>query len=376
MMVNMNMRTILMIVIALFAAAGTALLARGWLNAQKVAISKQNVGTEVLVAKTDVPAGRFVKVQDLRWQAWPKGTLAPTYVLRGRGEPADFEGAVARTRLVAGQPVTDTQVVRPGEQGFLAAVLTPGKRAVSIQVNAITGISGFVFPGDRVDMVLTHTLPTSDGRDTRHVSETVLEDIRVLAVDQRIDDLKAKAAVARTVTFEVTPKQVEKIGIINRIGKIALSLRPIVSEDEQAPVAAGTTVGQAVALRAAPVSAPEDRGVRSRAPALSPISAADAAEIGGGMASDGVSGTDMPVPLIRIEAGDETPIQGAVEVAETEEAPVAGAGGTPAARPLPARERAGLTLDTEVSRVIGRDRRDSGRLVRIMRGDQTEDRRF
>ncbi len=373
MTLNLNMRTLMMIAIALVAAAITALMARGWINAERAAIGSGGPVLQVLVAKMDVSAGHFVKVQDLRWQAWPKGTLAPVYAVQGKRKPEDFTGAVVRKGLVAGQPITDAQVVRPGEQGFLAAVLQPGMRAVSIQVNAITGISGFVFPGDSVDMVVTHTVRGRNGRDSRHVSETVLQDIRVLAVDQKTDDKNTKATIAKTVTFEVTPKQVEKIGIINKIGKISLSLRPIAREAKPKPrsAAPGLVSGavprtpRKVVAKPAPVPAPM------------PLMAASAAE----MTEASATGA-APVRLIEIDAA-EVKAEADARLIAAENEPEEDVPAAPKARAkpteaniLPRRERAGITMDSEVSRVLGRGMRSSAHSVRVVRGSKSEEKSY
>lgn len=422
MMLSMNKRTVIMIAVALVAAAGTALFIRGWLNAQRVSLGDRTPAPpslEVLVTKNDVPAGHFIKAQSLRWQAWPEGTLTPTYVVKGKGRPQDFDGAVVRSGIAAGQPVTETMVVRPGEQGFLAAVLNPGKRAVSIQVNAISGISGFVFPGDRVDMVLTHTIKGESKNSARHVAETVLQDIRVLAVDQKTDDQNGKASIAKTVTFEVTPKQVEKIGIISRLGKISLSLRPVAREPMPEPAEkAGEDAVEKTGIDKEGMQKAEAGHVPARPTAkpsrtsasLSPISRADAAQAS---AADGVQFATRdgghegdPVQLIRIEPETATVEESApadseaaettvtmedevtavprkADVAVRREKPAAGKA-TPrtAERTLteedliPPRERAGITMDTEVSRVIGRERRDYRPKVQVVRGGKVEERRF
>jgi pilus assembly protein CpaB len=381
---NFNMRTVLMISVALIAAALTALFARGWLNAQRVSAGPAQYAYQILVAKADLPAGSFVKAQDLRWQGWPKGDLAPTYILQGKGrKPENFDGAVVRRGLVTGQPITDAQVVRPGEQGFLAAVLEPGTRAASIQVNAITGISGFVIPGDRVDMVLTHTVRSEEGKRSRHISETVMQDIRVIAVDQKTDDQKGKAAVAKTVTLQVTPKEVEKLGIINKLGVISLSLRPIAREAASAAVPTAATVPAAVK----PVKA-------AAAPTngLAPISTAQAAEspitI---LPPPNAADSSAPVPLFsaattRAAAGldsgattDKAGVVDAAEVkAEVEAKELAAAPIVPVHRPvrLPRGARAGATMDSEVSRFLGRTGSKSGRSVQVVRGASAQEQKF
>ncbi|MBT4005739.1 MAG: Flp pilus assembly protein CpaB [Rhodospirillales bacterium] len=232
----MNLRTLMMIGTALVAAVMTALFARGWLNSERAAMASNGKPAHyILVAKKNIPAGKFIKRENMRWQGWPKGSLSPAYVVKGKGKMSDFDGAVVRRGLAGGQPLSKAVVVRPGEQGFLSAVLTPGKRAVSIRVNAITGISGFVFPGDRVDLILTHVVRGGTKGASRLVSETALQDIRVIAVDQNTNDQKSKtkATIAKTVTFEVTPKQVEKVSIVTRLGQISLSLRSLASESKE-----------------------------------------------------------------------------------------------------------------------------------------------
>ena len=140
-----------------------------------------------------------------------------------------------REGIHAGQPVTDSAVVKPGESGFLAAVLNPDMRAVSVSINATTGISGFIFPGDRVDVILTMSVQDRhDAKNVNRASETVLENVRVIAVDQTTNDQENEPVLAKTVTLEVTPKQAEVVTLVSELGKISLSLRSIVLEDADA----------------------------------------------------------------------------------------------------------------------------------------------
>lgn len=237
----MSMRAIVLVLFALGAALGTVFFAQNWMDAQRAAIAAQvpepapeSLQTEVLVMKEDLPAGSFVKPEHLRWQPWPDGNLAPSYVVKGTRELDDFVGAVVRTGISVGEPITDGRVVKPGDRGFLAAVLEPGKRAISVSINATTGISGLVFPGDRVDLILTHNIPEEkEGeKKVRRASETVLHNIRVLAVDQTVDDQTGEPEVAKTATLEVTPKQAEAIAVVTELGKLSLSLRSLAREDE------------------------------------------------------------------------------------------------------------------------------------------------
>lgn len=253
---HLNLRVIVLALFALGAATTTVLFARNWINAQRAAYNTEapapapeTTGVEVLVAKESLPAGTFVKPGHLRWQVWPDDNLAPSYVVKDEDERGtdDFIGAVVRKGVPLGQPLTDAMVVKPGERGFLAAVLDPGKRAVSIATNATTGISGFVFPGDRVDLILTHAIrEESDDQSnttTRRASETVLSNLRVLAVDQSTNDQEGEPQLAKTVTLEVTPKQVEIISVAGELGKLSLSLRALARKDAKKGQRA-TTVGR------------------------------------------------------------------------------------------------------------------------------------
>lgn len=239
----MSARNIVLLVFALIAAVGTALVARGWINAERAAMaSKQPKPTNepvaaqyVLVAKANLPAGRFVKPEDFRWQGWPEGPVPATYMLRDKRKPEELAGAVVRVGIAADEPITDARLVKPGDRGFMAAVLDPGMRAVSVGVNATSGIAGFVFPGDRVDLLITHSVRAGQdsGRKTALVTETVLREVRVVAIDQRADDQNRTPTVVRTVTFEVTPKQAEIVNVARRLGELTLSLRSLGREELQ-----------------------------------------------------------------------------------------------------------------------------------------------
>src|SRR5215470_14029729 len=116
--------------------------------------------TRVLVASVDIPTGTFLKEDMVRWQKWPSDGLDPAFLVEGKADPKTVtsSGAVVRRPIAAGLPITESYLVRPGDRGFLAAVLKPGLRAVSIAVNEISGLSGFVYPGDRVDLMLVHSV--------------------------------------------------------------------------------------------------------------------------------------------------------------------------------------------------------------------------
>lgn len=241
----MSMRRMLFLLVALLASASTIVVGRMWLQGQKPAPelaekAQESTAPMVLVAKGNIPAGFFLRPENLRWERWPQGGLAPSYVIDTKRKVEDYVGAVVRVGLSDGEPITDTRVVRPGERGFLAAVLTPGFRAITVNVTPSSGLAGLVFPGDRIDLVASFKVEFQGKQDgashpPRFASETVESNLRVLAVDQRVDDQNKEIVVAKTATLEVTPKQAEIIAIVAEVGKFSLSLRSMAQEDEPSP---------------------------------------------------------------------------------------------------------------------------------------------
>jgi len=225
----MSARALIFVIVALLMAGTTAYVARSWLSSERAASAQAKqtplqVTKNILVAAADLPAGTFLKTEHVRWQAWPDNAVSDAYLVEGTAKPADVIGAVVRRGIVTGEPITNGRIVRPGDRGFLAAVLQPGMRAVSVAVNATSGIAGLVFPGDRVDILLTQTVP---GSTDRRASETVLENVRVLAIDQVLNDQAGEPTLGKNATIEVTPKQAEMIAVISDMGKISLSLRSL-----------------------------------------------------------------------------------------------------------------------------------------------------
>lgn len=234
----MNPRSIILILLAVLFAGGTAYVANNWLIAQRAALvrkdkPKKAVENHVLVAKADLPAGTLIRQNHLRWQEWPGSSLPKAYIRKPvkPDSKQDVEGAVVRKGIAAGEPITLARVVKPGERGFMAAVLHPNMRAIAVRVSATTAAAGFIFPGDRVDVLLTHKI-----KRRQRVSETLFTNVRVLAIDQRTDDQSTKAKVAKTVSLEVSPKQVEMINVARTLGTLSLSLRAL--PRNEAPVAA------------------------------------------------------------------------------------------------------------------------------------------
>jgi pilus assembly protein CpaB len=242
----MRVRTVILFLVAIMLAGGTAMLVRSWLQQQRTVEAEAApmppppAQKSVLVARSAIARGQILKPTDLAWQTWPDGGLDRAYIQKGAKTIEDIAGWVARDPLGPGEPITEGKVVAPGSRGFLAAVLRPGMRAVSVPVTATSGISGFVFPGDQVDILITHPLQASGGKGEgvpHQASETVLHDVRVLAVDQKLDSKGGEAIVAHTATLEVTPKQSEVIAVASEMGKLSLSLRSLTTPPGEETVA-------------------------------------------------------------------------------------------------------------------------------------------
>jgi pilus assembly protein CpaB len=251
----MRARTLILFLVALVLAGGTAVLVRSWLaqrtaDAEAAPLARAAAPQKsVLVARGAITRGQILKPADFAGQAWPEGAIDRAYIQAGTKPVEAFAGWVARDPFRPGEPISEAKIVAPGSRGFLAAVLGPGMRAISVPVTATSGISGFVFPGDQVDILITQTLPTSGSKGdiVQHkAAETVLHDVRVIAIDQKLDGKSGEAIVAHTATLEVTPKQSEVISVATEMGKLSLSLRSLVaspSEESAADSSSGSGPG-------------------------------------------------------------------------------------------------------------------------------------
>jgi pilus assembly protein CpaB len=233
----MDVKKLVLLIGALIVAAVTAVTAKNMFSGAGApsAAAKPAVpaGPEVLVATRALPVGTIIDAESFRFQRWPDGLVQPAYYIKGKPgvRPADLVGTVVRNEMTAGQPFAQGTLIRPGQRGFLAAALGPGMRAVTVSVSGTDGVAGFVFPGDRVDIVLTQEVSGGGDGSPLKVSETVMRNVRVLATDQRMDakNAEGKVVVQRftMVTLEATPKLAEKIAVAQRIGDLSLSLRSI-----------------------------------------------------------------------------------------------------------------------------------------------------
>ena len=230
-------RSFILASVAALAAGTTALGVNRWLELQTshaavpaLAAPAQPI-THVLVAVTDLPAGTAIRAEHLDWTPWPEAGVSGVFAVQGKKKIDQFIGAVLRNAFYKGEPVVEHRMVRPGDRGFLAAMLTPGMRAVSVPVDATSGIAGLVCPGDRVDLILTLIIKKPKNQLPRRASETVLSNVRVLAMDQRIDDQSGEPVLAKNATLELTAKQVEMVTVAADLGRLSMSLRSLARND-------------------------------------------------------------------------------------------------------------------------------------------------
>lgn len=233
---------ILILVFAIAAAGGAAFLARNLVGARPVAVATPAPSiamTEVLVAGDAIRLGTNVTPEMLRWQPWPVDAAAEQFVRRDQMPDAQMvfgTGAVARVGLLKGEPVTTEKLVNAESSGFLAAALTPGKRAIAIQISAATGAGGFILPNDRVDVILTWQEQSVETGTAQFFSTTVLTNVRVLAIDQVVSDTMGEEAetpsvVGKTATLELSPAEAQMLALADAQGEISLALVSLKQDD-------------------------------------------------------------------------------------------------------------------------------------------------
>jgi pilus assembly protein CpaB len=222
------------IMVLLLATAALGLIAYGMNlpNAQVAQVTEKAPAplTRYLVAARPLKAGTLTRDEDFRsdpLDSVPTGAIRDTTDDRNR-----LLGSLVRKNLDTGNPITSENVLLRGDRGFLASVLEPGTRAISIKVDAESGVSGLIKPGDYVDVVLTQVAANADVA-RRALSETLLQNIRIIAIDQEIVQGGAAnnttaAKVAQTVSLQLAPEQVKKIAVAKNLGSLSLAMRSAV----------------------------------------------------------------------------------------------------------------------------------------------------
>lgn len=237
----MQMKTGILIGLALVLAFATFFLAKIWLDSQREGYRKaataatkqpQIPTAEILVAKANLPAGTRIKQEHLEWRTWPKKGVVKTHFVKGDKKLEDVLGFIVRRGILAGEPLITGRIVKQGDRGYMAALLDPGMQAVTIKVNKFSAVAGFIKPGDDVDILLTMSIKPAGVRrgKGRQVTETILTKILVIAVESVTNDLNTKPSAGKSITLQVTPKQAQIFTVAKRVGAMSLSLRSLSHE--------------------------------------------------------------------------------------------------------------------------------------------------
>jgi pilus assembly protein CpaB len=235
----MSVRQIIVLGVALIAAVGALFIVRtmaGNRAPEKVVTTVAEVGPRVLVAARDVAAGVALQPADLEWRVWAQTALSPQFIEEKEDARAveTLTGAVARQGLVAGEPIIADRVVKPGDQGFMAALVDPGFRAVAVAISAESAVAGFIMPNDRVDVILTRKVQLNGGASEEARSDIILQDVRVLAIEETFraptGDDADDPINGDTATLELSPRDAETLALAEELGDVTLVLRGVERE--------------------------------------------------------------------------------------------------------------------------------------------------
>jgi pilus assembly protein CpaB len=225
---------IAVLLIAIVAGGLAALLAgRSERPAPAPAPTAAKVDTvEVLVAKSDIALGQVVTAQDLQWQDWPQAAANANFIRRdGKANAIDeLAGSIARTPFVSGEPIREAKLIKANGSGFMAAILPAGMRAISTEISPETGAGGFILPNDHVDVILTRRASDANRQSglNSHSSETTLTNVKVLAIDQTVEEKDGqRVVVGKTATLELAPRQAETLALSRQLGTLSLALRSL-----------------------------------------------------------------------------------------------------------------------------------------------------
>jgi pilus assembly protein CpaB len=226
----MKRARIIVLAIALTAALGAAWMAKSMMSGPREVQEVEKIvgAVDVLVAAKDINLGDSVDGADVKWQQWPQEGVTPGLITKSAepDAPATLSGAIARAPFIAGEPIKEQKLIKISEGGVMAAILPSGMRAISTPIREETAAGGFILPNDRVDVILSRAVKVGNKDD--HVSETILRNIRVLAIGQTLEQHgDDKVASGKTATLELTPRQTEVLALAQSLGEISLSLRSL-----------------------------------------------------------------------------------------------------------------------------------------------------
>lgn len=239
-----NTRGLLMIVLALVAGLAAVVLAGRWLNAQTTMSTNK-----VAVAAVDLNIGQRIAPEQIRLIDWPAGSV-PSGAFT---TPQALDGRVAKVSLLRDEPILESKLAPVGTKGGLSAVISEGKRAITVRVNDVIGVAGFALPGNFVDVIVSTR--DKQGNEDRNISKIVLEKILVLAVAQEASRDDTKPRVVNAVTLEVTPEEAEKLDLARSVGSLSLVLRNQIDLDPTAT--GGATKDTLLGVSPPPLPAPK-----------------------------------------------------------------------------------------------------------------------
>jgi pilus assembly protein CpaB len=198
---------------------------------------------EILVARNEIGVGQALSAEDLQWQSWPASSAGPAFIRKGDRPDAaqQLVGAVARAPIATGEPIRENRLIKANGSGYMAAILPAGMRAISTEISPETGAGGFILPNDRVDVILSRRDKAAE-RITQTdvlVTETILRDVRVLAIDQTVEEKNGqRVVVGKTATLELAPRQAEMLALARQLGTLQLALRSLADADPSKHAAA------------------------------------------------------------------------------------------------------------------------------------------
>jgi pilus assembly protein CpaB len=201
----------------------------------QVAAPAQPETIDILVARSDIPMGHTLSPGEIQWQAWPASAATGNFIRKPDrpGAIENLSGQIARVPFVAGEPIREAKLVNAKGSGFMAAILPTGMRAVSTLIRPETGAAGFILPNDRVDVILTRRDGDKSGNGAPP-SETILSNIRVLAIDQNIEEKSGqKVMTGSTATLELSQPQAELLAQGQSQGQLSLSLRSVTDASQK-----------------------------------------------------------------------------------------------------------------------------------------------
>jgi pilus assembly protein CpaB len=232
----MKAARIVVLAVALAAGGAAAFLIYSGDDKKLPAPVAQMSTVDVLIAKVDINMGTAVSAQDFGWQAWPAATTGDGYVTK-KARPNAIEelaGSITRAPFTAGEPIREAKLIKAnGAAGFMAAILPSGMRAVSTEISPETGAGGFILPNDRVDIILSRRAKENKNA-AASTSETILTNVRVLAIDQAVEEKNGqRVVVGKTATVELSPRQAEMLAEARQVGTLSLALRSLLDASKK-----------------------------------------------------------------------------------------------------------------------------------------------